>query len=99
MIATILALLLSSPPETTKPCKFVASPSTLNNSSEEVINQIVVLTSHNCSWKVTSNTPFIKVISPSTGKGSGSFFYKVEKNKSVLPRQGNLIIEENNDNR
>jgi len=51
-----------------------------------------VSTGSTCSWTVTSNAPWISILSASTGTGNGNVAYSVEANEGAV-RSGHITVE------
>lgn len=61
-------------------CSYSIDPSSITVGDEEVRDlQVAVTAGNGCSWNATSNVPWVKVTSGSSGSGNGSVIYKVDK--------------------
>ena len=57
-----------------------------------IMRRFVITADTSCSWTVVSNTPWIKIVSGSSGTGNGMITYSVDENTSGSSRTGTVDV-------
>ena len=75
-------------------CSYSISPTFKSFKASSGIGTVKVSTRNECGWTaaVNNNTGWIKIISGSSGTGSGTVSYSVAANTSKAPRIGNITV-------
>ena len=74
-------------------CTFSTFPSAITTDSSGIYSGgIIVITSPNCAWTATTNTPWVHLQSPTSGLGNTGFGYSVDPNPGGQPRSGAILI-------
>lgn len=74
-------------------CLFSLLPSITNGPNGAFTGAVnVVASTNNCAWTAVSQSPFITIIGPTNGVGSGTLSYSVATNNSLNSRTGTVMI-------
>lgn len=79
--------------EKTTGCTIELNPTSLTFSSEGGNGSFSIITDENCEWTATSDSEWITISSPISGKGSSTVSFSVSSN-SGEKRTGNILINE-----
>jgi hypothetical protein len=74
------------------PCTIDISPTTASFSAAAAAGNVSITAPQHCQWSATSNASWLVVTSGSTGTGSGSIAFAVERNQDTNPRTGAIDI-------
>jgi hypothetical protein len=67
-------------------------PLSIEADEEREVEEIEVETSPTCTWSVTSNVPWIRVLGPQTRTGSDDVRISIDENETDRERKGTLTV-------
>jgi len=73
-------------------CTYTLSPSSVVVASDGDSGSVAVSTFPACAWSAVPNSTWIHVSGPSSGVGSGTFFYDVDPNGRNVRRRGTISV-------
>jgi hypothetical protein len=76
----------------TATCNFSITPTSQNFNSTGGNGTVAVNTAQTCQWNATSNSPFITIVSGSSGSGQGNVNFVVAPNTTGAQRTGTMTI-------
>jgi glucose/arabinose dehydrogenase len=85
---TVNRIASTTPP----PCSFSIAPESRNFQAAGGTGDVAVSGGSGCSWNASSNAPWIRITSGSSGTGTGSVSYTVDANTAASARSGNMTI-------
>jgi hypothetical protein len=74
------------------PCSYVIAPEQRAHGYEAVTNSVDVTPAYDCPWTVASSTPWISILSPLSGTGTGTVSYALAANPEIHARTGTVQI-------
>jgi all-beta uncharacterized protein/BACON domain-containing protein len=76
------------------PCRVDISPTKASFGKDGVSATFAVTAGDGCSWSATSTAPWLAIISGSSGTGSGTVTYAIERNRELTSRTGIISVGE-----